>query len=289
MTLGKVLQVILTAALVVSPLLLNQQALAQSTVRLDLRFASHPQSGLPEQDVFVEKEGTPTQVVRLEPKDATAAANLNKRTFAAAQPVSHDPFKIGQNPLGPFAKGKELGFTLGKWLEAAGSGTYDVDGDKAELKLSFQKLVPNGTYTVWCSELTLPPNVKIVDKPCGAQDGSENSFKSDASGNGSFNLKMKPLPPSTKETVQVIALAYHSDGKTYGATPGDFGMASHVQLAYIFSPSKVEPSPAVTPNVSSETAVPQRTGGLSTGWIALIGIGVIVLGWVLWKKMGKAE
>jgi hypothetical protein len=27
-----------------------------------------------------------------------------------------------------------------------------------------------------------------------------------------------------------LAIAYHSDGNTYGAEPGDFGLNSHVQM-----------------------------------------------------------
>ena len=162
------------------------------------------------------------EVVRVEGEQAKDINNFQ-----------HDPFKVGENPLGPFPKGESLGFTLGQWLAATGSGTYSVDGDNAELKLSFKNLVPDGIYTVWCSRLKLPPDPIIVDRPCGLEDGSGNTFKSEAIGTGSFNLKLKPLEPSDNNTVSVIALAYHSDGKTYGANPGDFGLNSHVQLYFI--------------------------------------------------------
>lgn len=206
---------------------------------VEVKFANHPQLGLPEQDVFVESRTNKNQVVRLEAKEATASANLAKTIFTAGTAVDHDPFKIGKNPLGPYSKGKSLGFTLKQWLGATGAGTYTVTGDNAELNLTFTNLVPNGTYTVWCSRITLPPNVNIVDKPCGAPDGSENAFTADAAGNTIFNLKLKPLEESTKETVTAIALAYHSDGKTYGAAPGDFGLNSHVQIAFLIPPPSV--------------------------------------------------
>lgn len=135
---------------------------------------------------------------------------------------------MGPTPLGPFPKGASLGFTLQQWLAATGSGAYTITGDKAELNLAFQKLVPNGVYSVWCSRLSFPPNVKIVDTPCGAADGSQNAFKADAQGNATYTVKTKALPDSTKETATVVALAYHSDGKTYGAKPGEFGLNSHV-------------------------------------------------------------
>ncbi len=172
-------------------------------------------------------------VYRVEGAQAKEPNILAKQVYASAKPIEHDPFKLGKNPLGPFDKGKALGFTLEQWLSATGDGTYSFDGNFAELELSFKNLVSSGVYTVWCSRLTFPPNAQIVDKPCGADDGSENSFTADAKGNDIFKLKLKTLELSTKETATVIAIAYHSDGKTYGASPGDFGLNSHVQLFYL--------------------------------------------------------
>ena len=182
------------------------------------------------------KEAAPKEigkVVRIEGAAAKDAANLAKTVYAAAAPTQHDPFKIGENPLGPFDKGKSLGFTLGQWMGASGIGVYSVDDENAELELSFKNLVANGVYTLWCSRITFPPEPKIVDMPCGAEDGSQNSFTADAKGIGTFSLKLKPLEVSTKETASMIALAYHSDGKTYGANPGDFGLNSHVQIFFL--------------------------------------------------------
>ncbi|MEK6984072.1 MAG: PKD domain-containing protein [Nanoarchaeota archaeon] len=174
-----------------------------------------------------------TQVIRLEGAQAKDSANLEKMAYATATPAEHDPFKINTNPLGPFPKGKPLGFNLGQWLEASGIGVYSVDDENAEMELSFRNLVPNGVYTVWCSRITFPPNPKIEDAPCGTPDGSENKFESDQKGSGSFSLKLKPLEASTDETASGLAVAYHSDGKTYGAIPGDFGMNTHVQLFFM--------------------------------------------------------
>jgi hypothetical protein len=44
---------------------------------------------------------------------------------------------------------------------------------------------------------------------------------------------MEPLADTTGTSMQVIAAAYHSDGKSYGTLPGDFGLNSHVQLAAV--------------------------------------------------------
>ena len=173
------------------------------------------------------------KVIRVEGDQAKDPSNLAKTVYASLEAVPHDPFKVSENPLGPFPAGKPLGFTLQQWLDASGIGIYSVDVENAQLEFSFQKLVPNGVYTVWCSRLKLPPGPEIEDHPCGAENGTENVFKADAQGEGTFNLKLKTLPLSTNETVSMIALAYHSDGKTYGASPGDFGLNSHVQLFFV--------------------------------------------------------
>jgi len=181
----------------------------------------------PEEKMEVKK------VVRLEGERAKDPSNLAKELYATATQTAHDPFKVGPNPLGPFDKGKSLGFTLQQWLSASGIGIYSVDDENAELDLSFKNLVPNGIYTIWCSRITFPPNPNIADMPCGAEDGSENSFTADDKGAGSFSVKLKPLEASTKETASMVALAYHSDGKTYGASPGDFGSNTHVQIFFM--------------------------------------------------------
>src|SRR3989338_757233 len=123
-------------------------------------FANHLQAGFPEQDVFIESgtASSKSQVVRMEGNIATGSAVLNSLVYASATTTIHDPFKVGQNPLGSFPKGKSLGITLEQWLAGTGSGTYTVDSGAATLDLTFQNLVPNATYTLWCSRLTLPPN-----------------------------------------------------------------------------------------------------------------------------------
>ncbi len=98
--------------------------------------------------------------------------------------------------------------------------------------LSFRHLVPHGLYTLWCFAGSLTP--------CGASDGSENSFQADAAGNASVTLRLAPLRPKT-----IIAIAYHSDGQSHGPLPGDFGLNTHVQLMVtlgnLLSPVSVTP------------------------------------------------
>ncbi len=176
----------------------------------------------------------PTQVERVEGANAKDPATIEKELYASSDTTKHDPFKTGENALGPFPKGKSLGFTLQKWMSASGIGIYSADAGNATLELSFKNLVPDGVYTVLCSRIISSPEMKIEDVPCGAEDGSQNTFTSDSKGLGSFSLAMNPLQ-ATNETMPLIAVAYHSDGKTYGASPGDFGLNTHVQLFFMMS------------------------------------------------------
>ena len=274
----KAFVLLLTALILYFTLTLN--VFAQVTTNLN--FVNHIQANLPEQDVFLVSPDDPKKVVRIEKGEATVSGNLAKSVYSSGNVTEHDPFKLGPSPLGPFAIGKNLGLTLEEWLAGTGTGTYMVAGATAQLDLNFKKLVPDGVYTVWCSRLTFPPNPQVVDRPCGAADGSENSFKADAEGNGQFKLTMNPMEESTKETVSLIALAYHSDGKTYGEKPGDFGFNSHVHIFAMLP--QPQPTPAVTPQATPE--VSSGVLGLSNQVWIIIGVVVVllVLGWLWYSK-----
>ncbi|MEK7557350.1 MAG: hypothetical protein AAB538_05210 [Patescibacteria group bacterium] len=218
--------IIFSVALVATPV-----AAKGKTNVTPLHFVSHPQAGFPEQDILVGGKGiAPGRAVRVDVKDAQHAPNLGKQVYMSYVPIPHDPFKVTAKPLGPFSRGEALGFTLGEWLAGTGSGRYIVAGDKAFLSARFQKLVPGGLYTMWCSRVKLPPKPIITDYPCGKADGSQNTLRANARGNATFNLALPPLQPSDEKTLTVVALAYHSDGQTHGADPGPFGSATHVQL-----------------------------------------------------------
>jgi hypothetical protein len=150
--------------------------------------------------------------------------------YAANTVVPHDPYRLGPKPLGPFPKGDELGLSLGEWLAARGSGTYAVSGQNTELQLSFEKLVPHGTYRLWCARVTRPPHYASVEKPCGASDGSQNKVQSDANGNASFHLSLKPLPETAAETATVLQLNYTRAIVTQDEELGGYGLNEHVQL-----------------------------------------------------------
>ena len=70
----------------------------------------------------------------------------------------------------------------------------------------------------------------IVNLACGEPDGSQNTFITDAEGNGSIAMTLPPRLDSSDERLSVFGIAYHSDGQTYGDSPGDFGRVTHTQL-----------------------------------------------------------
>lgn len=210
-----------------SLLLVLMVATTVSAGRVDkLRLTTFIERGVTERDVLVEKEGLAAGMVdRVSPFEIKGAAILSKPVYATTK-GNTVAAAFGRTP-GPFPKGPALGFTLGQWLAARGTGTRAVDGDTVELKLSFRRLVPNGVYTVWC----VP--VGGEDAPCGAADGSQNLIRADVSGNARFEARMTPIPAQMKTTGTIVALAYHSDGKSYGKIPGMFGQYVHVQLVFV--------------------------------------------------------
>lgn len=206
-------------------------AQSEGAPAMKLQFKTFVQLGAPEQDAFVERNGGPSgQVWRVDPADIKGAAVLGKRVYATTRAVTHDPQKMSADPLGPFPRGADLGFTLRQWLMAKGTGTYSVRGDRAVVTASLRGLIPNGVYTMWCVPAPMRPPGPLA---CGALDGSENTFRADRTGAAEVTITTRPLPEGA-----VIAPAYHSDGKTYGAKPGDFGMNTHVQLV-VFLPASL--------------------------------------------------
>ena len=199
---------------------------AQDSSVAELSFVNHIVAGMPEPDVLIENDEG--ELMRI-PVDAPISV-IGQPVYASTTGADHDMFMLGENPLGPYEMGEALGMTLGEWLTASGSGTYTAAGDVATVEASLTNMVPNGVYTVWCSRVFVPPNFKIVNNPCGADDGSENVVVADDEGNLSFSIETFVLDLTTDEAISLIALAYHSDGQSWGTDPGTFGLNSHVQV-----------------------------------------------------------
>ncbi|MDX1520851.1 MAG: hypothetical protein R3264_04435 [Anaerolineae bacterium] len=84
-----------------------------------LQLVSHVAAGMAEQDVFVTNGDSTEGVFRI--TDAEAEQYLDAPAYAAAEMIEHDLFGLGENPLGPYPQGLELGFTLGEWLSGTGN------------------------------------------------------------------------------------------------------------------------------------------------------------------------
>ena len=76
-----------------------------------------------------------------------------------------------------------------------------------------------------------------LDLPLGARDGSTSVFVADNSGKAAFEHSFKPcLQMSDVWTTSMLAINYHSDGRTYAALPGDFGYNAHIPLFLMLPP-----------------------------------------------------
>ena len=220
-------QGVLVSLVVVGVLAIGVAARANAPgAEIRLQFVNFLHMKVPEQDVFIEKAAGSDEVYR-----TTSAENINAPLYAVAAAVPEDPFNA--KDLGPYKKGRALGITLGQWLAGTGSGTLACRNGTGTLNASFTKLVPNGVYTVWYHFGSAQPTSPALgfDLPLGAIDGLQNIFRSDVAGNASFKLAFKPcLQLSGDYAAAVLAIAWHSDGKTYGIGPGPMGQATHVQL-----------------------------------------------------------
>jgi hypothetical protein len=199
-----------------------------SQISIDIAFITHLDAGMPEQDVYIERTPGSGEVYRVTGGDH----NMNAPLYGTAEMVKHNPFDLSQ--IGPHAKGKPMGMTLGQWLKHRGIGTYTYKDGTGTLELSFTGLVPNGVYTMWHAFLPTAPPVPFggtLDLPLGASDGSESVFTADANGKAQFVHSFKPgLQMSDVWTTALLAINYHSDGKTYGGDPGEFGSKSHIPI-----------------------------------------------------------
>ena len=197
---------------------------------VELTFVDHLKAGLIEQDVFVVKEGCKHEVARVFPEEREKY--LDSEIYASAETQYHNPFN--REVAGPYKKGRAIGMTLGDWLKATGTATYTCEGGWSELNASFQNLMPNATYTMWHAFMAKDNADNFIgtfDLPLGERDGSQSVFKTDAEGKAELNVKFETcLQFTDSQLMSMLAIAWHSDDKTYGISPGPFGTVTHVQL-----------------------------------------------------------
>ncbi len=229
-------QMLLTVAVAAAAFATNARADVETThtatydapVALELSFVFHIDQDLAEQDIFIEKPHGSGAVYRPTKSERDMSAQLH----AAAAPVAHAPFDANGN--GPFEKGRALGVTLGEWFAAKGDGRYTCEDNQAHIELDFSNLVPNGVYTMWHYFMAWPPTDPFngtYDLPIGARDGHQAVFSADEDGAARFERTFTPCLQLTGEHLAAgLAIAWHSDGRTYGPSPGEFTTNTHVQL-----------------------------------------------------------
>jgi len=206
----------------------------RNDISIELAFETHLDMQLPEQDVFIERVAGSGEVFRVTPADN----DMNAPLYKAAIPVAHNPYDA--KAVGPHPKGQGTGMTLGQWLKHQGTGTYTCADGIGTLTTSFSGLVPNGFYTMWHVFMPMPATIPFsgsLDLPLGARDGSTSIFQADTEGDASFDHTFKPcLEMSDVWTTSMLAINWHSDGRTYRAHPGDFGYNAHIPLFLMLPP-----------------------------------------------------
>ncbi len=202
---------------------------------MSLNFVFHIDEEMAEQDVFYEKEPGSGQVWR----PTAATRDMNTPLYAPSITVEHN--FLDTTDTGPYPMGKPLGITLGDWFAGKGEGRYVCEAGEGKLELSFTSLVPNGVYTLWHDFIVWPPTDPFIgtyDLPFGARDGSENVFTTDEKGDARFDMDFAPcLQLSGEHLLSDLAIAWHSDGQTYGPLTGEFSTKTHVHL-YVTLPKR---------------------------------------------------
>jgi hypothetical protein len=197
---------------------------------IELTFVDHLQAGLIELDVFVEKVPGSGLVYRVLPEERDQFLDAPLFTTATAQ--HHDPFDAKK--AGPYLKGEPLGMTLREWLNASGTATCSCEGGWGTIKGEFENLVPNAVYTMWHFFMPAPPTEPFagtLDLPLGERDGSQSVFTTDANGKATLDIRFERcLQLGENQLMSGLAIAFHSDKKTYASYPGPFGKVTHVQL-----------------------------------------------------------
>ncbi len=121
------------------------------------------------------------------------------------------------------AQGLPLGFTLGEWLGASGTGTVVCTGNSAAAINQFSGLIPSGVYQLFRNQFT-PQGPKR--SPFGKPDASDSVFTANKDG-AAVVTSVSPFCPDPTDGV---LLSYHSDGMVHGPLGGDTGVNLHNQL-----------------------------------------------------------
>jgi len=121
------------------------------------------------------------------------------------------------------AQGIPLGFTLGEWLGASGTGTVVCTNGSAAAINQFSGLVPGGVYQLFRNQFTAQGPKR---SPFGKPDASDSVFTASKEGTAVFTIVLPFCPDPTDG----VLLSYHSDGTVHGPLGGDIGVNLHNQL-----------------------------------------------------------
>lgn len=214
--------------------ILSVSLLAQKSYTVELTFVDHLKAGLIEQDVFVQKNEGPKNVFRVLPEEREQY--LNHTLYTSKLPHHHNPFD--KKLVGPYRRGKKIGISLRDWLKAKGTAECSCEGGWGTVKANFENLMPNAVYTLWHAFMAKDNKKHFIgtfDLPVGLRNGSQSIFKTNDQGNARLELTFPNcLQLTDSQLMSMLAVAWHSDEKTYGETPGPFGQVTHIQLFAVF-------------------------------------------------------
>lgn len=159
--------------------------------------------------VFVRAPGTPA---------GTGPQGIHHAAGYRPAPLSDAPGTSLYN-----ADGKPLGFTLGAWLGASGQTAITrLPQGGAEVTARFAGLRPSGVYSLFENHFDRRP---VGFTPLDGS-GKSNSFSAKPNGTAEISVRVPAVPTNAN----AVLLVYHSDGRTYGSSRGQPGVAAHHQL-----------------------------------------------------------
>lgn len=115
--------------------------------------------------------------------------------------------------------------SLPEWKQASGELLATCSGNKSDVTINLEGLIPGGTYTFWFNFLNKKktvgqpvdfPNDVVSGEPLGASNGSENIAIADAEGNINVGVEHDSCV-LTREVALVLVVIYHINGNTYGS------------------------------------------------------------------------
>lgn len=119
------------------------------------------------------------------------------------------------------------------WLDAWGFAIAHADEDgNLVVDIYANNLVPEGVYTLW------GVNMGMVGMQVAPAGGAEaNAFTASEDGDIAFTVTV-----GADESYEMLAVAYHSDGQTYGDEPGAMGEVTFTHLMGAFPGMEAAPA-----------------------------------------------